>query len=315
MLNFQSFDETLDYVRALAGYIPSLRPTADIVEEAYGGYTYKGRVWEYYQTTSAETHVLRRCLILTKREDATGADTFWLSLPEAVAKRVGTVCLDSGMRSTTLVSSNDWLRVLSYNVPVGKVLVPNFFQIYNSVGSVSGRVAEQLAFGSYTTVGSGTFTDGGVTDSGDPYDWYGEVYFDVTTQWTGGGNGAFTITVTYINQDGTTGRTGSFVATKGEPVGSRYLLTLQSGDIGVRDITAMTGDGSTSAGVASVYGVRTVASGTAVLAGTMVSSYPNSVGIKGGRVAVLEIVSATTGTSTSQVSAVFDVRTEASYGN
>lgn len=57
-------------------------------------------------------------------------------------------------------------------------------------------------------------------------------------EWSaGGGAGTPTVTLTYTNQDGTTGRTGTLTGVASPPVGTIEMFDLAAGDTGVRAIT------------------------------------------------------------------------------
>ena len=54
------------------------------------------------------------------------------------------------------------------------------------------------------------------------------------------------VTVTYTNQDGTTGRTGTVTIPGGSIVGESFAVVLQAGDYGVTDVTNVTTVGGTA---------------------------------------------------------------------
>lgn len=65
--------------------------------------------------------------------------------------------------------------------------------------------------------------------------------------YTATGGTATTVTASYTNQDGTSGRTTQVVGWPASaPVGRRYILPLQDGDTGVRSVGSVTFAGSTS---------------------------------------------------------------------
>lgn len=65
--------------------------------------------------------------------------------------------------------------------------------------------------------------------------------------YTATGSTATTVTASYTNQDGTSGRTTQVVVWPASaPVGRRYILPLQDGDTGVRSVESVTFAGSTT---------------------------------------------------------------------
>lgn len=82
MLTFDTFDEVVEHIQALPGYIPSLKATNDVVAETIAGVTSTGTFYTYLQEFGASNaHKMRRCFI-THRTDAEGETLNWrLSLP------------------------------------------------------------------------------------------------------------------------------------------------------------------------------------------------------------------------------------------
>lgn len=68
--------------------------------------------------------------------------------------------------------------------------------------------------------------------------WTPLVEADVTTAFPAG-SGNITVTVTYTNELGVGSRTGTFTISKGSAIGTRVILALQTGDLGVRSIENM----------------------------------------------------------------------------
>jgi hypothetical protein len=66
---------------------------------------------------------------------------------------------------------------------------------------------------------------------------------------------AHNLTVTYVNQDGTTGRTGTIVLPASAPAGRMYPMAMQAADSGVRQITAISGS-SAAAGAFNLLLLR-----------------------------------------------------------
>lgn len=88
----------------------------------------------------------------------------------------------------------------------------------------------------------------------------------------GGGTASATVTASYTNQAGTSGRTatlvGGFPATNGTLVNRTYQMALQAGDTGVQSVQSVTS--TTSTGTAGAFGVvlrRTLAFAVVPVAG------------------------------------------------
>lgn len=131
------------------------------------------------------------------------------------------------------VETNQWQEVLAYQVPTDYDLNPLHFSGYSQTTNEHIRAIRKIIAGSF--VGStNTFTDG--SDISAPQ-FFSMMYLYVTSQI---GSKDDTITITYTNQAGTTGRTATITATKNSLIGTRLEITLQSGDYGIRDITNIT---------------------------------------------------------------------------
>jgi hypothetical protein len=74
---------------------------------------------------------------------------------------------------------------------------------------------------------------------------------EITTAFTGT---AVTFTITYTNELGVTGHTGTITTTAAPGVGQRFAMVLAAGDFGVSDITNVTKAGGT-AGICTFYGI------------------------------------------------------------
>lgn len=83
--------------------------------------------------------------------------------------------------------------------------------------------------------------------------WSAVIESEVTTQLSAAGAPTVTVTVTYTNQSGVSGRTGTMVIPKSSIVGTRTRLILQTGDIGVQSIQNITDD-SPNAGAIKMIG-------------------------------------------------------------
>jgi len=147
-------------------------------------------------------------------------------------------------------ASNVWVWVASYTIPVGYNWTPYQTQYSAANSSSLIRVAEELSLGSLNTT-TNIFTDGN-SYSAPRFASYIEL------RMTQDCNTNMTITITYTNQDGTTGRTTTVALSGSGPskavIGNIYLLTLQGTDTGVRDITNIS-TSATGNGNCTVYGL------------------------------------------------------------
>jgi len=151
-----------------------------------------------------------------------------------------------------------WLPVATYTVPAGYDFYP--FQVQYLAGNSSSyiRVGENTVMGSLNT-NTNVFTDGSAYTS-PRFASYLELRMTQTC------NTNMTITITYVNELGTTGRTATIALVGSGPGqslnGYTYLITLQSGDVGVRDITNIS-TSATGNGNFTIYGVNNIIRDTA----------------------------------------------------
>jgi len=136
----------------------------------------------------------------------------------------------------------------------------------------------KVAMGSF--VGStNTFTDGDLFTAPK----YGCGIFLYCTSAIGSGSDDV-ITVTYTNNEGTTGRTGTATFSKSSVVGTRIKVALQAGDIGVLDVTNVTHSATGQAGDFNIEGIIPLFRETMVTANVQYNA--NSVSLGG--IVVLE---------------------------
>lgn len=69
---------------------------------------------------------------------------------------------------------------------------------------------------------------------------------------------AHTLTITYTNQAGDTGRTATVVLPASAPIGRFFPVPLQAGDWGVRQVTAMSGSATPPTGTFNLIALRTI---------------------------------------------------------
>jgi hypothetical protein len=91
-------------------------------------------------------------------------------------------------------------------------------------------------------------------------------------EWSaGGGAGTPTVTLTYTNQDGTTGRTGTLTGVTSPGVGTVEMFDLQAGDTGVRAITGYQASATRTSGTFHLVLFRIIAQVEVGLANTATS--------------------------------------------
>jgi len=143
--------------------------------------------------------------------------------------------------------AGSYKRVQSYTVPPGYHGYILKFVSYQSEVATS-RFASVITLGTLDII-TNVFTGG---------DSYLEPQFTTivsaeVTQQIGSASDV-DITVTYTNELGVSGRTGTMSFTKNSAVGTRVLLTLQAGDLGVRSVQAMSTSPTSSSGAIKLMG-------------------------------------------------------------
>lgn len=143
------------------------------------------------------------------------------------------------------IVAQQYKRVITYTVPPGYSGYLIRFTTWQAEAAYSRLVVEkQLGTLNFVT---NTYT------AGNAYavpQWAPVIEAEVTTA-TGSANNV-TVTVTYTNQDGTAGRTGTFAVPKSSIIGTRIPLVLQAGDLGVRSIQNLSAAPSGGAGAIKV---------------------------------------------------------------
>lgn len=134
------------------------------------------------------------------------------------------------------INANEWQELTHYEVPTGYRLVVSSFRCHSQTAGESARVFVEKTGGTYDRPTS-TFTDG---DAFTAPQFGSGLYLKVTTAISASGAINDTITITYTNEVGTTGRTCTILLPKSSPVGTSIEGVLEGTDIGVRDITNIT---------------------------------------------------------------------------
>lgn len=199
------------------------------------------------------------------------------------------------------VVANQYSPVAIYPVPSGMTAIPVTFR---SLSSTAGFAAALIATRLLATWNMGTksFTAGDVIQQ--PRFLF-SLFSHVTTATS---NAATTLTLTYTNESGVTGRIATATIPASSPVGARAQFILAAGDVGVLAVTGISGTGNAT-GVLSIFGATTISYHVNAIAGQL---YETSFAIEqvyeAGDKLQLEIFAATTTATHREVSCTFKVQ-------
>lgn len=169
--------------------------------------------------------------------------------------------------TNTAVNANEWQDIIAYTVPSNYDLSISQFLLLSAQVADDARAVARVSLATYVS-NTSTFTDG---SSYTAPSFASQMFLLVTTLVGNVANDV--VTITYTNQDGTTGRTATVTVLKNAPVGTRMAITLQGSDYGVRDITNITHTQPTQAGAWTIEGtiaLAVVSAGTANVAAIQV---------------------------------------------
>jgi hypothetical protein len=136
-------------------------------------------------------------------------------------------------KSDGAIVANAYKRVITYTVPVGRAGYLIRFTTSQTEVAFS-RVVAETSMGSIV-VSTNVFTDGAAYVAPQ---WSALIQAGVTTA-IAAGPGNVVLTVTYVNEVGTAGRTGTITVPRGSAIGSRWDMVFQGTDLGASDITAI----------------------------------------------------------------------------
>jgi len=154
-----------------------------------------------------------------------------------------------GMEKSFIAINNyEWQEILEYTVPTGYDFSCISFDGLSGTANEKIKAIYKASFGSFVC-STNTFTDG--------EEWIlpkfaSKLFVYVTTNIGSGSND--NITITYINQAGIIGRTGTVTITKNSLAGTRLEVNLQSGDYGIVDITNVTHSATGQDGAFNIEG-------------------------------------------------------------
>jgi hypothetical protein len=196
---------------------------------------------------------------------------------------------------------NLWRKVITYNIPAGYVFNLLNFSAYSATANYASRITRDMYFGQYV-IGTQTYSIGNTFANTDPQyapTLEAEVTVIIAT--------TVTLTITYINQSGTAGRTGTVIMTNADPVGTKRLVTLQAGDYGVKSVTAISRSGAATGTVQmrGIFELGYIYNTTANLP-IQIPSFPTGLYVLGGIGGVinLEITASSVTAAVRQVTAL-----------
>lgn len=168
----------------------------------------------------------------------------------------------SGAGAAVLTSNGPTIRAVPNPLPSGAAAyIPEAIEIMSSNAGGPYLLYEAFLLGTIDTSGSGTFTDGTTFPVrkalGANRQLSGPVLLECATDMVS----QRTITLTYVNQDGTSGRTSAgHAVTVNALKNSTGIVVLQAGDVGVQDVTAVAISGGTSpTGTIRLWGILPIA--------------------------------------------------------
>mgnify|MGYP001282404369 CR=1 FL=1 len=138
-------------------------------------------------------------------------------------------------KSDGAIVANTFKRVVTYTVPNGFIgMILKFISYQGETGS--SRLVVETSMGQHND-NTNVFTAG---SSYTTPTWAPVVEGDVTVAFAAG-SGNVVVTLTYTNELGVAGRTGTITMSKGSAVGARAVMALQGTDLGVTSIQAASG--------------------------------------------------------------------------
>lgn len=182
--------------------------------------------------------------IFRKAYPGLAAVTFGASGGSATIERTVSLFYE---QSVTTPVNNGFTRALIYTVPALYTATILKFTSYQNEAAFS-RVLVPKTLASYNN-STNTFTAGSTYNNIQ----FGGIHYVIVTTAIAAGAGNVTFTITYTNQDGTTGRTGTVAVPRGSVVGTIWPITLQTGDYGIRSVQNVSGT-PTVVGIIDVIG-------------------------------------------------------------
>jgi len=189
------------------------------------------------------TDVINELLSINTRLDG----TLKVEIPPSTSSRPVQILWD---RYDVSTNNGEWQDLLSYTVPTGYDLNAVSFIASSDVANEKARVVARELLGTFNC-STDTFTQG---DSYVLPVFASRMYLTVTSAIANSKND--TITITYTNALGVTGRTSTVVIPKGSDVGTKLEILFEGLDYGLISITNVTHSESGQAGEFSLSGVN-----------------------------------------------------------
>lgn len=142
--------------------------------------------------------------------------------------------------------AGEFYQALSYSIATGKKFNLGHMLMYAEDDKMFGRVSKNKNTGSYN-IGTNTFVGTGIVYTPPEF----ASYLEASVVTAIGSTADVTLSITYVNQDGTAGRTATCLVPKSTPAGYKIKAALQSGDYGVQQVTAVTKTG-TNTGIVNI---------------------------------------------------------------
>ena len=202
--------------------------------------------------------------------------------------------------SSQPVNANEWQDVIEYVVPTGYNLSISEFSGNSTTTSDIIRAIRSSSMAYYNTA-TNTFTDGAAITLPQ---FITRFYVHVLTAIGSGVND--TITITYTNNLGVTGRTATITITKSTIAGTRLEVAFQAGDYGAIDITNVTHTATGQAGNIEIEGNIDLVYVTMAAAGTQYDAIGalSSLVILAGQTLTLQFKTSATAAKTRRLSLI-----------
>ena len=202
--------------------------------------------------------------------------------------------------SSQPVNANEWQDVIEYVVPTGYNLSISEFSGNSTTTSDIIRAVRSSSMAYYNTA-TNTFTDGVAITLPQ---FITRFYVHILTAIGSGAND--TITITYTNNLGVTGRTATITITKSTIAGTRLEVAFQAGDYGAIDITNVTHTATGQAGNIEIEGNIDLVYVTMAAAGTQYDAIGalSSLVILAGQTLTLQFKTSATAAKTRRLSLI-----------
>jgi hypothetical protein len=214
---------------------------------------------------------------------------------------LNTASYDTGFVSIDPILAYVWHTVSSYTLrgTISTCHMPINFKFETGATSPHfARIVEVTTLGSWSKAGG--FVDGAASLLDNEF--WTEVAAEVSVL----PNVNTTFTVTYTNQDGTTGRTGTIAVVK-DVTGQRPRMVFQAGDYAAKDITAVTQSPTITQGTITIYGYKGISSTGGGDDGPQSVVLLHGIAMRGTRVMRFEVASSSTSSFTGRLASTITI--------